>query len=127
MLPQPPAGCRKYNPDRAPCICVEGVDKTEAEHKDIHLKLDAVEHGYSAKGTWTYEEAREAGIDSLSAIDDFDEKKCKRECIQAQLDDYHKVKCCMKDGKPPNTTVLKASPYPAAAAAASGTPTGSNP
>jgi hypothetical protein len=114
VLPEPPTGspCRKYNPDRAPCICVQGKDKSEAEHRDIHLKLDAVEHSHSGKGAWTYEEARDAGLAGLSAVDDLDE--CK-ECVKAQLDDYHKETCCVKDSTP-----LKASPYPAADAAAAG-------
>ncbi len=61
-------GCGKYNAKRAPCVCVEGVDKSQAEHKAVHLKFDAVEDSHSGKRTWTYEQARDAGLDSLDAV-----------------------------------------------------------
>ena len=126
MLPDPPAGspCKKYNPDHAPCVCVQGKDKTEGEHKAIHLKLDSVENSHSAQGTWTYDQARDAGVASLSAVDDLADEDCQK-CVKAQVDDYHKQTCCM--GKGPTPTVLRADPYPAAAAAAGATGAGSMP
>lgn len=83
-------GCAGYDPDKAPCICVEGAGK-EKKHGDIHEVFDALEdehldeHLVDGKaGSWSYLEASIAGAESVCAA-----VGCDPVCTKAQLDAYH--------------------------------------
>lgn len=81
------AGCGGYDIDKAPCICVSGKNKSAGMHKRIHDKFDKMENGFldnGKAGTWTYEQASEAGAESVAQV-----TKCDKACIKAQVDAYH--------------------------------------
>jgi GHH signature containing HNH/Endo VII superfamily nuclease toxin 2 len=83
--------CENYDLDKAPCICVGGGEYggKEGKHGQMHDSFDDAEDTCrdNGDGTWTYAEARKAAVDSV--IKAFPHK-CTRECIEAQLDRYHK-------------------------------------
>jgi hypothetical protein len=109
-------GCEKYAIDRAPCVCVSGSTKSSKspqgsllQHGKVHNKYDAVEdeHLKTKKdrkkgtkrqgGTWTYEQARDAAAVAIVEVLAEDNVTCTEECINQQLDDYHKNHCGMTD------------------------------
>jgi hypothetical protein len=82
-------GCEKYNIDDAPCICVHGKDKSnkQKQHARIHKHFDAMEDehkGEDAAGTWSYNEAADAGAESVEKV-----TQCDADCTRAQLNKYH--------------------------------------
>lgn len=81
------AGCEKYNPYKAPCICVTGKDKSAGQHKKAHKHFDALEDDRlvdGKAGSWTYAEASACGAESVKKA-----TGCDPECTKAQLDAYH--------------------------------------
>jgi hypothetical protein len=81
-------GCEGYDPKKAPCICVEGEDKTKV-HGEIHKLLDASEDKHLDKngqaGSWSYSQASTAGINAASEA-----TGCDKDCLRAQVHAYHK-------------------------------------
>ena len=84
------AGCESYDPGAAPCICVTGEDKSEKrkQHARIHKHFDALEDGHKPKsggaGTWSYNQAADAGAQSVNKV-----MGCDADCTKAQLNKYH--------------------------------------
>lgn len=78
--------CKKYNTNEAPCICVSGKDKSNKrkQHARLHKHFDAAEDAHKSVGTWTYQQASEAGAKSVNKV-----MRCDEKCTQAQLDKYH--------------------------------------
>ncbi len=92
-------GCEKYDVKKAPCICVSGKDKSNKrkQHARLHKHFDAAEDAHKNDddaGTWSYEQASEAGAESVERV-----MKCDKKCTQAQLDSYH----CEDSGIDKNT------------------------
>lgn len=91
--------CQDYNPNKAPCICVTGTDKSgeTTEHARLHDKFDQMEDSHKepdgSAGTWTYDEASAAGAQCVAKV--FPE--CSEGCVKAQLDEYHQKEIGMKD------------------------------
>jgi hypothetical protein len=90
-----------YNPDKAPCVCVTGIDKKDKdpagdllEHGRIHRRMDlaeavcALRPGPDGKpcNAWSYSEARDAGIASVNKGTG---GKCDPVCVAAVVDGYH--------------------------------------
>jgi hypothetical protein len=100
-IPRP--GWEKYNPDKAPCVCVTGAGKhTKStgksprllEHGRIHKRFDLAEAvaglklnaGGEEGGAWKFSEARDAGVKS---VNEGTGGKCDEECLAAVVDDHH--------------------------------------
>lgn len=82
-------GCQGYDPEEAPCICVEGEGK-EKDHGKIHDLVDDLEDTKLVNGqagSWTYGEAATAGVMSAGEVTGCDEK-----CMRQQVDAYHQQK-----------------------------------
>lgn len=85
----------KYNPDKAPCICVSGATKTAAidgvllEHGRIHKRIDVAEAVAGMRNNeaqeWTLEEAVDAGTAAVAAV----LPGCKTECLKGIVADFH--------------------------------------
>jgi hypothetical protein len=95
-------GCENYDPDKAPCVCVYGKDKSEKrkQHARIHTLFDEVEDSNKTNGagTWSYNKAADAGAESVSDV-----TGCDENCTKAQLNKYHN-----KDAEIPKGTELRA-------------------
>ncbi|MEE9129613.1 MAG: PAAR-like domain-containing protein [Phycisphaerales bacterium] len=83
-------GCKNYDLDKAPCICVEGKSKTKT-HGKIHKVFDKLEDDHldpgdkRKAGSWTYAEAKEAAKDSCNK----NQPGCDKKCTEAQVKAYH--------------------------------------
>jgi hypothetical protein len=95
-LPAPQTGCEAYDPSKAPCICASGRDKSVGQHNDFHVHYDNVEGVHNPQQEWPYSKARDTALDSMEAVEGL-KGKCTRACIKAQLDNYHKERCCMTE------------------------------
>jgi hypothetical protein len=110
-------GVSGYNAGQAPCVCAEGhswhrddpspFNKRDKTHADLHdlqnsFERDAIDiiedriaNGKTTEGrtpnkALNYFEAREGGIEAHSQT--FGDSKCNEDCLEAQLDAYHKQK-----------------------------------
>jgi hypothetical protein len=103
----PLEGWDKYDPDKAPCICVTGSDKAAADagggllqHGRIHARFDLEEavHGLRnhEANSWTYAEASSTGTKATKEV----VQKCDDECVKAVVDSAH--------GSPPPDKKLRA-------------------
>ena len=95
-------GAENYDPEAAPCICAHGKDKSNKrkQHARIHKHFDAAEdaHKTNGAGTWSYNQAAQAGAESVEKV-----MGCDKKCTQAQLNKYHN-----KDAEIPKGTKLRA-------------------
>ena len=102
------AGIGKYEPDKAPCICVEGENQNQGTHGLMHT-YQSTAAGYTRNGgqliekspgtiamadgttyngiTSTYGDAKEDGVKAVKKA--FPESPCDPGCLIAQLDAYH--------------------------------------
>jgi hypothetical protein len=98
------AGCEKYDPEAAPCVCVTGKDKSNKrlQHARIHKHFDATEDSHKpaagGAGTWSYNQAADAGAESVNKV-----MGCDEDCTKAQLNKYHN-----KDNDIPKGAQLRA-------------------
>ena len=82
-------GCEGYEINDAPCICVDGEGK-EKEHGKIHKFVDKAEDKHlvdGEAGSWSYDQASNAGSQAVAKV-----TKCDEKCIKAQVDQYHQQK-----------------------------------
>lgn len=90
-------GCKKYDMNKAPCICVDGKSKT-GTHGKVHEHFDDAEDKFLKSktpriaGSWSYKQAKEAAADSISKVDLGDGKKCSKACAELQIKNYHEQK-----------------------------------
>jgi hypothetical protein len=89
--------CQPYDHKKAPCICLTGHDKSVGQHREIHAHYDAKEGRHKPPKEWPYSQARDTALDSMEAVGAL-KGKCDRECIKAQLDNYHQATCCVQEG-----------------------------
>lgn len=103
------AGCEKYVDTKAPCICLDGANKSSTgangdllEHGRVHDVLDPIEEGFMDKtvtigprggknveskpGTWNFEQANEAGAKAVAEV----KTDCDKECLKKQSEAAHK-------------------------------------
>ncbi len=89
----------KSDMGKTPTVCAEGDThrKTNGSHGALHRNLDAVLRKTEcvATGAVSYEDAREAAIESHKKTFPF--SLCSRKCLRAQLDKGYKKKCKNKD------------------------------
>jgi len=94
-----------YTHGSAPCVCVDGVNQYEDEHGQYHAVVDAAEYEtFVNDSSFTYTEAKEGALDSVSTVNDLDEKKKATQqimkCVEKQLDNYYKERCNASDTSP---------------------------
>ncbi|SMP34752.1 PAAR-like domain-containing protein [Shimia sagamensis] len=108
---------KRYNPNKAPCICAEGPSATKGSHGALHtetksflikktgaagsptLKKVPFEGGVETKHrSVEYGEFRDQAVQSVDAV--FPKSKCSPACIKAQLDAYHKEELGVTDETP---------------------------
>jgi hypothetical protein len=84
-----------YDPKKAPCICVTGTDKADAndggllQHGRIHDSFDTTEAVAGLRNNeaneWTYEEAQGAASDATKKV----LQTCDKDCLDAVMEDFH--------------------------------------
>jgi hypothetical protein len=88
----PLKGCEEYETKKAPCMCVEGQNNTQATHGCMHtLKGSAAKKKRNRNGKVEMDTARDYGVEASQEV--FPEAECSEECLNAQLDQYHKEDC----------------------------------
>jgi hypothetical protein len=107
---EPLPGVENYSENMAPCVCAEGKNQNTGTHGLMHAYQSAsaskaptgdiqLADGKTMKTKkTTYGTAKRKAIDAMEKT--FPQSKCSRECIEKQLDNYHK-QCGMND----NTTI----------------------
>jgi hypothetical protein len=102
----PVAGVEGYSENLAPCVCAEGVNQNTGTHGMMHAFQSAAAATARTGGInlsdgsvieckkTTYGTAKKKSIEALKKT--FPESKCSEECVEAQLDAYHK-QCGMND------------------------------
>lgn len=113
--PERYAGSENYDDTKAPCICLDGATKSSKdgngkikEHGRVHAIVDAAEDAFmnveklstpggkpmmrggeravkKTAGSWSFEEANEAGSDAVKEV-----KGCDKECMKKQCEAAHK-------------------------------------
>ena len=86
---EPLVGWKKYNPDRAPCVCADGHSYYDGTHGDLHTRYGVAAQAKKdpETGNWNRKEAAEAGAKSVTKT--FPESKCSQQCLEAQLNQFH--------------------------------------
>ncbi len=92
------AGCKNYDMNKAPCICVKGKSKTDT-HGKIHEVFDDLEDEHlesdspRVAGSWAYKDAKAAAVESITSTNlgkkGSSEKKCSPDCVALQIKNYH--------------------------------------
>ena len=100
-------GTESYDDTKAPCICLDGATKSardalgnKKDHGLVHDIVDPLEDGYmesnrivgprggvkvkKTAGTWSFEQANEAGAESVSQV-----TGCDKECLKLQSEAAH--------------------------------------
>jgi hypothetical protein len=94
----------EYDPDKAPCVCLEGVNQYQGTHGLMHtyqstaaiesarpgtlsfVDSNAAESTKTFEKTTTYGEAKAEGLTAMGKVFN---NECDPKCIEAQLDAYH--------------------------------------
>ena len=96
-------GWKKYNADRAPCVCADGHSYYDGTHGDLHTRYGVVaEKKKDAKGNWNRKDAASAGAKSVTKT--FPESNCSQKCLEAQLNSFHDKAISAKPDKPIRAT-----------------------
>ncbi len=95
------SGCTPYQHDKAPVVCVEGINQNQGSHKTVHDKLHERVLGFGIDKPIDYDpDARNMAIKSFEEA--FHESRCSKKCLIAQLDSFYgkcKGKMTAKSGK----------------------------
>jgi hypothetical protein len=88
-----PSGKADYKDTESPCVCAAGPRhaKEHGKYHKFQQSLEAAHH--TEKGSWSYADARQAGVDAHSAIN----PQCDPKCTKSQLDKYHKDRCGVRE------------------------------
>jgi hypothetical protein len=103
-----------YNDKRAPCVCVTG-SRYKEEHGNMHAIQGRAERNcmnpagprsqMGGNGTWNYGAAKKGAVEAHQKTfpkSGPDDKPCSKECLEQQLDNYHKQKSVgVKDDSTP--------------------------
>ncbi len=98
------SGCNRYDHDKAPTVCVEGVRQTIGSHKRIHENSkNNLEKYLRSSLPVTYKNVRIAVSEAF--VDTFNKPSpgnlgvvsgCSKECIKQQLNEFMKKTCSQK-------------------------------
>src|SRR5690348_905264 len=98
---------KNYDIDKAPCVCAKGSRWTK-EHGAFHALVGKKENAAVANApaaakdeAWNYGEAKNAGLDAHEQI--FPKSECSRECLESQVDQFHKDEVDVKNKTPLRT------------------------
>ncbi|WP_319577114.1 PAAR-like domain-containing protein [uncultured Desulfobacter sp.] len=89
-------GKNKYDPNKAPCICVPGAGHSEGKHGRIHEKTNmktktkrgvSLDESIPDGDEWTVGDAEAVGAEAVQEV-----VGCPKECTEAQLRAGHKTK-----------------------------------
>ncbi len=81
-------GWKKYETDKAPCVCCEGYSWHKGTHSEMHVRSGvAALHHSDGDGMWSRQQATKDGAKALQKT--FPDSHCSEKCITAQLDAYH--------------------------------------
>jgi GHH signature containing HNH/Endo VII superfamily nuclease toxin 2 len=90
---------KKYDADKAPCVCVTGRNQHLLQHGQIHARFDGEEYAsHVEKGSWSYDEALTHSIESVIAVleptccgegANSNERKRLEACLRAAIDEFH--------------------------------------
>lgn len=95
-------GWNKETYESAPCVCVQGRNQHQGNHGKMHGYQDYIEKcrvklfengflqpgKYTPEKPWSYADVKATALDAHAQV--FKDSGCKRECLEAQLDQYHK-------------------------------------
>ena len=100
-----------YNDKKAPCVCVDG-----SRYKDQHGKMHAIQNTHEKNmmdsegprsqmggksNRWNYGEAKKAALHAHGkTFQNNDEAQCSKECLEKQIDSYHRQVGCKSDNTP---------------------------
>jgi len=84
-------GCKGYDTDAAPCICVEGNSQNIGSHGLMHSVQSHLSGKKGDGGKQSFQQATNTATTATNAV--FPESKCNPACIKAQLDNYHRTNC----------------------------------
>jgi hypothetical protein len=105
----PLAGVKDYDEDKAPCVCAEGATQNVGTHGLMHTfqsaaaanaregDLELSDGRTIREKKTTYGTAKKKASEAVDKT--FPESKCDPECIEKQLDNYHK-QCGINDRTP---------------------------
>ena len=96
------SGPRKYDENDAPCVCAEGKNQNSGSHGWMHtfqsreaakqplgtLKLSGNKGSINNVRTQSYKKAKETARKAMKKV--FPGSPCSKDCIDKQLDNYHK-------------------------------------
>jgi len=97
-----------YSMKEAPCVCVFGTNQFHGTHGVMHTFQGAANAGKAKERTLafqgdnvamnsvTYSEARDSAVYAMGET--FPDAGCKKECLDSQLDAYHKDELGLDDG-----------------------------
>ncbi|HWG80628.1 MAG TPA: PAAR-like domain-containing protein [Stellaceae bacterium] len=98
---------KDYKIKEAPCVCAKG-DRWEQEHGAFHALVGQKENAAVAKAAaakkeraWNYGDAKAAGLNAHKKI--FPDSKCNPDCLEAQVDAYHKEEVDVNNRTPLRT------------------------
>jgi hypothetical protein len=87
-------GCEKYKTNRAPVMCVEGQNNTQATHGDMHtIKGYLAQKKQDGDGKMSLTQGKNNAKEAVTAV--FPDSACSGPCIDAQLKKYHEDECEM--------------------------------
>ena len=83
--------CKKYNGGEAPTVCAEGTSHSRGgSHEALHTYIeDEIKRAADANGEMTYGQSKNIALNSHKEVFGH----CDRDCLEAQLDKYHKEAC----------------------------------
>ena len=84
----PLVGWKKYDIDKAPCVCTEGHSYYDLTHGQVHTRYGVVSMAKKDKdGMWNRKDAAKAGAKAVRKT--FPESECSQKCIEAQINRGH--------------------------------------
>jgi hypothetical protein len=81
-------GAEDYNPNKAPCICLEGTNNTMGTHGDAHLahRSAGEKAGFEEGGLYPFDQQAVVCSDAIKEV----APHCNPDCIEHQVKEGHK-------------------------------------
>ncbi|NVN91647.1 MAG: DUF4150 domain-containing protein [Desulfuromonadales bacterium] len=108
-------GFSKYDDNKAPCVCCDESSRYEGDHGNMHaiqgmcerncMNPDGPRSQMGGDGSWDYGAAKKGAL--AAHKETFPKSNCRDQCLEAQLDAYHK-----QIGVKDDTTKLRADRSP---------------
>lgn len=95
-------GWKKYEVNKAPCVCTEGPNQCTATHGEVHARTSVRAECLAKNGKWTRKQATIAGVKSIN--DTFPNTENCKKCLYKQIKKYHDNAKTSKDEQPIDAT-----------------------